>query len=324
MRSPKEALPTHDPKNWRKSVFIDKALEPGNAFNVFYKFCKNQTTRIKPWLQELEFVEMVRVLNPKLGQFARNFFPASYTNDEKRIVYLSAKVVNLREYSTIDGELVQEIGQQIRSGKANNHMYNIAYIRLVNSLRVYAWQEFINSRAGTSIEASLDSDGQRALDQQWDSIVAEARATKAAALPGPSVSAPASAAAVAPGAFKEKPVATVLTPQDAQLYLSQQTHSQINTRKGVHRRENARIDLGKLTTPTGTNPRARPSDIFRRLGQAVPRPVQDPSVAWQGPAPKPVPVNRRAARVHIQITPTPLRMPRVHPKPTPQSVLNHL
>jgi hypothetical protein len=308
-------------------VYIDKALEPGDAFNVFYKFCQNQTTRQKPWLQELEFVEMVRVLNPKLGQFARNFFPASYTDDKKRIVYLSVKVANLREYSTIDRELVLDIGQQIRSGRANNHMYNLAYIRLVNSLRVYAWGEFVNSRAGISIGASVEPNGVFALDKLSDSIVTEARATRAAAVPGPSASAPASAttqAAVAHGTFKEQPVATVLTPQDAQLYLSQQTHAQISTRKGSQRRENARIDLGKPTTPTSTNPRARPSDIFRRLGAAVPRPVADPSVAWQGPAHNPVPVNRRAARVHIQITSTPLRTPRVHPKPTPQSILNHL
>jgi hypothetical protein len=130
---------------------IEVALEISGPFHLLYNYSK---TRAKidgrPWNLELEFVEMVRVVNPGLGKYARDFFPAWYRNDDsERLQYLSACMVDLARvpYTPINWETANEVSRTNALGKLTNHSFDLVYLYVMQDLGTL-WARFLETESG--------------------------------------------------------------------------------------------------------------------------------------------------------------------------------
>ena len=78
-------------------MFIDEVLGSQNAFGNFYANCQQE--RGAAWTRKLEFLQMVRVLNPGWGRHARDFFPGWLRTDDERATHLYS-FMDGRDFST--------------------------------------------------------------------------------------------------------------------------------------------------------------------------------------------------------------------------------
>ena len=134
-------------------MYLDKVLSNADYFNPFYEFCQERTKAEQyPWTQELEFVQMVRVLNPQVfGPCARNFFPGYCQDDDERVHHLYVNMNQFRRHLPNATSLSLE-GAAIR-GKLNKGSFDLAYIYVVRDLQWPLWGKFVESLQGQKIGA---------------------------------------------------------------------------------------------------------------------------------------------------------------------------
>ena len=128
-------------------MYIDEVLGSQNAFGKFYAYCR---TKGDAATRRLEFLQMVRVLNPKLGRHARDFFPACLRTDDERATHLYSAV----DFRDLSGETLKTIQYTASLAQLGVHSFDIAYIEKLRITINYDWESFVNTSEGESIGAS--------------------------------------------------------------------------------------------------------------------------------------------------------------------------
>ena len=162
-------------------MYLDKALAVADYFNPLYEFGQERTTAEQyPWTQELEFLQMVRALNPQVfGTRARDFFPGYYQDDEERVQYLYANMSQfLHRLPTNSHSALYEAA--IR-GKLNKGSFDLAYIYVVRLVQTDLWVKFVKSLQGQRIGAESGAKNPASTDLSLRLYSMEVNAMPAAA-----------------------------------------------------------------------------------------------------------------------------------------------
>jgi len=283
-------------------MYLDAALGSQNAFGLFYAYCQTRQDGAK---QKLEFIQMARVLNPKLGLHARDFFPSCLRTTSERATYLFT-VMDWRDLSSGTAGKIQHIACLAQLGE---HSFDIAYIERLRDLNNYAWHGFCNTNEGERINADMwgtdaERDGlARTLDEAKRDNAADFAKARDYPDPGPPSRRQIEEEAVRQAVSKELEGLN-LSPWMAELMLLQRTDERLKD-MAERRQRIAKEEMPPLAQAV------RPQ-LYRPSSRSpVPMPVVPP-VAAPAPAvvlPAAMPVrsvhHRRAQAIHAH----PLQIP---------------
>jgi len=276
-------------------MFIDEVLGSQNAFGKFYAYCQTRGDGAK---RKVEFLQMVRVLNPGLGIHARDFFPPFLRTTQERAAHLYSVMhksdFSIQTLSTIHG--IAGLGQ------LGEHSFDLAYIEILAELSRTCWEVFVRTSEGESIGASFygtvaERDArERTFNQaRQDNADAFAR-LKTDPDPGTPSRRKIEAEAVRQAVSKELEGLN-LSPEMAELMLRQRTDEGLKAMSERRQAPIAREPISPLA------PQAVRPQLYRPSSRSpVPMPLPAPAVAPVAPVVLPAAVPVRGVhhrRAHI-------------------------
>lgn len=198
------------------------------GFDVFYKFVmkweKDQSWR-KGYSVMVEFLELARFVYPSWGKCARrSFLPTFALTRSQQIAFLISRLDALPSRYENNGADLQ---WEYQHGNLDQKRLDLFYVRLSDQLQATAWNDFVNSAEGQSIQAELPVSTPA---QDRRSSVGSVAASPASAVPG---------VAVAPGSIRDKPGAESVSRENAEFLLRRRTEEQLQGIAAVRQQPSA-------------------------------------------------------------------------------------